>query len=325
MADNLQALIEQRGSKPVLLVVDDQVANIRALYEIFRHECEVYMATNGEQALALAFAHQPDLVLLDIMMPDMDGYAVCDVLKQDDRTQDMPVIFLTANRAVEDEVQCFQHGAVDFISKPVNSFVVKARVNNHLELKLQKDYLRSMAMTDGLTGIYNRRYFDEELARDWLIGARESQPLTLLLIDIDYFKNYNDNYGHAAGDACLQLIARVIKEQCRRPGDRVARYGGEEFVCILPRTDYQGALHIAENIRRAVESQNPLPSSSGTVPPLTVSLGMACCLPKADIAAEALVKRADQCLYEAKRSGRNRVVARDGWMAHQASVDLSAE
>ena len=201
--------------RPKLLVVDDQRINILVLNELFREDCDVFMATSGEQALQVCRAQLPDLVLLDVQMDGIDGYEVCRRLKADAESRNIPVIFITAQGGEADEVRGLQLGAVDFIAKPINPVIVRARVQTHLTLKLQSDILRSMALLDGLTGVANRRKFDEQLLRDWRQSQREQTSLSLILVDVDHFKRYNDHYGHQAGDAALQAVARVLTSTLR--------------------------------------------------------------------------------------------------------------
>jgi len=228
--------------QPRLLVVDDQPANIQALYQAFSADHQVLMATSGEQALKIAMAKQPDLVLLDVMMPGMDGHEVCHRLKAEESTRDIPVIFVTAHDDEASETLGLELGAVDIISKPINPKIVRARVKTQLTLKAQSDLLRQWVYIDGLTGVYNRRHFDERLASEWARSVRSGTELGIVLLDVDFFKRYNDQYGHRAGDDCLRRLAACLRDSLKRPADLVARYGGEEFVRLLPETPLAGAL-----------------------------------------------------------------------------------
>ena len=220
--------------RPRLLMVDDEPLNIQTLYQAFAADHQVFIATNGAQALSLCAAKHPDLVLLDVDMPGMDGYEVCQRLKADVALRDIPVIFVTGHTDEAAETRGLDAGAVDFITKPINPKIVRARVKTHLTLKAQSDLLRQWVYTDGLTGVRNRRYFDERVAEEWGRAQREQRPLSVVLLDIDYFKRYNDHYGHQAGDDCLRRVGATLKASLKRQGDMVARYGGEEFVCLLP-------------------------------------------------------------------------------------------
>ena len=295
--------------RPKLLVVDDQRINILVLNELFRNDCEVFMATNGEQALQICRAQLPDLVLLDVQMDGIDGFEVCRRLKADAESRNIPVIFITAQGGEADEVRGLQLGAVDFIAKPINPVIVRARVQTHLTLKLQSDLLRSMALFDGLTGVPNRRKFDEQLLRDWRQSQREQTALSVILIDVDHFKRYNDHYGHQAGDAALQAVARVLDGTLKRPHDLLARYGGEEFVGVLPNTGLSEAVELAERMQAGVRALNLEHSGSPEAQVVTISLGVAAVVARSDLAPQALVEAADQQLYAAKQAGRARVCA----------------
>lgn len=293
-------------TRPRLLVVDDQPANIQVLYQILSSDYQVFMATSGAQALALCAARQPDLVLLDLIMPDMDGYQVCQRLKEDAVTRDIPVIFITAQTDESAEEMGFDLGAVDFISKPINPRIVKARVKTHLMLKAQSDLLRSWAYLDGLTGVHNRRFFDERVNAEMGRAIRNQTPLSLVMLDVDFFKRFNDHYGHQAGDDCLRRVASTLKNSLMRGGDHVARYGGEEFVCLLPDTDFAGAMRLAEAIRHEINGLQIEHAQSSVAPYVTVSLGIGCKPAHLHASAMSLISLADTQLYKAKEHGRHR-------------------
>ena len=294
-------------SRPKILVVDDIPSNVHVLSRILKDDYDIYFATDGMKALDLVQARLPDLVLLDIMMPGMDGYEVCRRIKTDPTTRDIPVIFISAKSEVEDETYGLEVGAIDFITKPISPPIVKARVRNHLLLKRQADLLRALSFIDGLTGIANRRRFDEALLREWRRCARSHLPLSLVMLDVDHFKAYNDHYGHQAGDECLRAVATLLDEQMKRPGDLVARYGGEEFICLLPETDVDGATRVAERLREAVAGQQLPHALSPVGGYVTISLGVASAMPLGEAPPDGLTQLADRLLYEAKRAGRNRV------------------
>ncbi len=294
-------------SKPKLLVVDDQTLNIQVLYQAFSSEFQVFMATSGAKALAICEKNAIDLVLLDVMMPEMDGYEVCTRLKANPVTADIPVIFVTAHRDEVSEEHGLEVGAVDFISKPINVKIVRARVKAHIALKRQSDVLRSFAFMDGLTGVRNRRYFDEHFGIEVARAQRSKLPLSLILIDVDFFKRFNDCYGHQAGDDCLRRLGSLFQTSIKRPADFVARYGGEEFVCVLPETPFAKALDVAETIREAALACQ-IPHADSTVSEwVTLSLGVATMDPDAPLTGSQLLKLADRNLYQAKNLGRNRV------------------
>ncbi|WP_431477491.1 diguanylate cyclase domain-containing protein [Massilia eburnea] len=294
-----------------LLIVDDAMENIQILNHVLGEEHEVLFAMNGEKALELAHQHHPDLMLLDAVMPGMDGYEVCAALRASSDVRDIPIIFVTALTTPEDETRALEAGAVDFITKPFNVAVVRARVRTHLTLKRQSDAMREMTLTDALTGIANRRSFNEAIENEWRRCARSSTPLSVIMIDIDHFKLYNDAYGHQAGDACLQQVADTMLQCAGRSPDLLARYGGEEFVILLPQVDAAGAATVAERILasvRALAIPHRMSSAGDTV---TVSLGVATLMPDQGADHEALVRCADNALYRAKKDGRNRFRVED--------------
>jgi len=294
-----QALLPP-GRRPRLLIVDDQPANIQALHRVFAADCQVLMATDGARALALCRERQPDLVLLDVQMPGMDGYQLCAELKADPLLRAIPVIFVTAQDRPEDETRALDAGAADFITKPFNPTVVRARVRTQLTLKAQADLLRELAFVDGLTGVHNRRHFDERFGAEARRAQRTRAPLAIVLADVDHFKRYNDALGHLAGDDCLRRVAAALRTCLRRPTDLLARYGGEEFVSLLPDTDLAGAIGVAqlmEDTVRALALPHP-----GVAGPVTISLGVA-----AGTQEPGLVEAADRALYLAKAAGRGRV------------------
>ncbi|HEX2011344.1 MAG TPA: diguanylate cyclase, partial [Roseateles sp.] len=307
-AFDLDALL---GRRPRLLLVDDQPLNIQALHQVFAADCQVFMATGGEAALTLALEQQPDLMLLDVQMPGLDGFAVCRRLKTDPALAALahvPVIFVTAHQDAEAETRGLSEGAVDFISKPFNPAVVRARVHTHLTLKLQSDLLRQMAFIDGLTGLYNRRCFDERFEAERQRARRNAQPLAVLLLDVDFFKNYNDHYGHLAGDDALRSVALALRSSLKRPGDLPCRYGGEEFAVLLPETDRDGAQEVAEQLERAVRGLGLPHANSAAAPVLTISLGGVVGVPGATDDGAEMLACADRQLYEAKARGRARAL-----------------
>jgi diguanylate cyclase (GGDEF)-like protein len=277
------------------------------MYQIFSADFQVFMATSGVQALALCRDNPPDLVLLDIVMPGMDGFEVCTRLKTDENTRNIPVIFVTAYTDAIQETRGLEVGAVDFISKPVNPAVVRARVKTHITLKLQSDVMRQLVFLDGLTGVYNRRYFDQQLAMEMARSVRNQSPLALIMLDVDFFKRYNDHYGHLAGDDCLRQIATTLKEGLRRPADLVARYGGEEFACILPETEFSDAMSLARDLEWRVRDKKIPHARSDAGPVVTISVGVSGRGGNHPAAASTLLSEADAQLYQAKNAGRARV------------------
>ncbi|MBI3229635.1 MAG: diguanylate cyclase [Burkholderiales bacterium] len=309
--------MRQMKARPSILIVDDQSLILHSMYQIFREEYEVFIATSGEQALETCEAQLPDLILLDMLMPGMDGHQTFKLLKANELTSNIPIIFITANQDSEEEARCLDAGAIDVIFKPVNPKVVKAKVHTHTRLKLQTDLLRKFAWVDGLTGLANRRHFDEALEKEWRQCQRKQQDLSLIFMDVDFFKRYNDFYGHQLGDTCLQAIANVMAKIVKRPSDIVARYGGEEFVCLLPETPIEAAYAIAQEFERGVRQLAIANVTSDVIRPehaipekiITISQGVISRVPQANDNATEFVNMADQLLYLAKSSGRARIVA----------------
>ncbi|NCA88427.1 MAG: diguanylate cyclase [Gammaproteobacteria bacterium] len=294
--------------RPRILIVDDVPENIEVLGEILADNYDIQCAFSGPEALELA-VDRPDLILLDVLMPGMDGLEVCACLKANAATAEIPVIFITAKNNPEAEIAAFAAGAVDFITKPVNPVTARARIQTHLTLKQQKDLLRAQAMVDGLTGIANRRFFDERLLAEWRHLQRHQRPLALLMIDIDHFKAYNDHYGHQAGDNCLRRVATTLGASMQRAHDLAARYGGEEFVCMLPECDLEGAATKAEAVRLAVATLAIPHAASPSGDQVTLSIGVAAAIPSLQTHPDTLVSAADAQLYQAKVEGRDRVRA----------------
>jgi len=296
------------GRRPRLLVVDDQPANVQALHKVFAADHQVFMATSGEQALARIGQQRPDLILLDVVMPGMDGYAVCQHMKATIEQRDIPVIFVTAQSDDGSEARCLEMGAVDYITKPIVPQIVRARVRTHLLLKAQTDLLRQWVYLDGLTNVGNRRRFDESLAVEWGRAVRHSEPLSMVLIDVDHFKRFNDSYGHQAGDDCLRRVAGALKAGLRRPTDLLCRYGGEEFACLLPDTDGAGATALAELLARQVHDL-AIEHRFGIGGRVSISLGVSTKPAEVSCSATSLLREADVQLYRAKAQGRAQVCA----------------
>ncbi|MCP5420047.1 MAG: diguanylate cyclase [Gammaproteobacteria bacterium] len=295
-----------------VLVVDDMIENIEILNWILADDYRVLFATNGADALTIAREQRPDLILLDVLMPEMTGYDVCKQLKQDTLTQDIPVLFLTAKDQKEDEEIGLGLGAVDYLTKPARASIVRLRVKIHLELKRYRDTLTALSITDSLTGIPNRRRFDEFLRDEWMRAVRSKAPLSLIMVDVDCFKAYNDHFGHAAGDRCLKTVAQVLEKGLLRRTDLAARYGGEEFACVLPATDHSGALSLAEQLREQIVARRCDHPFSSAGPFVTVSMGVATLRPDPHTEPDMLIELADRRLYQAKRAGRNRAIGEDG-------------
>lgn len=343
---------------PTILVVDDNPDNLSVLFtSLTKAGFTVLTKKDGESALNVVAKKQPDIILLDILMPDLDGFEVCCRLKNNEKTRDIPVIFMSALSDTVDKIRGFQVGGVDYITKPFHYEEVLARVNAHLMIrKLQQELkaqhatleaqhtklqaqhqltvqlnaqltqeirerrqaeselavanleLQRLAALDGLTHLANRRRFDEYLAQEWNRMAREQKSLSLILCDIDYFKRYNDSYGHQAGDQCLQQIAERMSGVIHRPADVVARYGGEEFVIVLPNTNAEGAMHIARSLQHGIRLLQIPHAQSSVDTYVTLSMGVTATVPQPGTSADILVEMADNALYEAKARGRNLIV-----------------
>ena len=300
------------GARQSLLLVDDDAASVQVLARMLNGLGELRFALSGEDALRLARESPPDLVLVDAEMPGLTGLEVCSALRADPRLADVPVIIITGHTEVAIEVAGFTAGASDFIRKPPVAEVVVARARTQLRLKALGDALRASALTDGLTGLANRRRFDQDLRVECERARRGHEDLALLLVDVDHFKRYNDRYGHVAGDACLRQIGGAIRSAIRRPADLAARYGGEEFAVLLPQTDGAGAQAMAQRIVDAIAALVLPHAGSPLGGIVTASVGWAAARPDVDAAVvesrgERLVEAADRLLYSAKAAGRGRI------------------
>lgn len=287
-----------------MLLVDDSPTNLRFLAHVLHNMGEIFFATCGQDALQIARDKQPDLILLDVEMPAMNGYEVCQHLKQDPALSDAAIIFVTSHQSMEHEVRALEAGAVDFISKPLNPPVVRARVRTHLTLKQQSDKLRQLANRDGMTGVFNRRAFDDMLSVEFRRHQRTRMPLGIAMLDVDFFKRYNDLYGHLQGDDCLRHIAHAIVASSRRPAESVCRYGGEEFIVILPNSDAQQTLKYGHWLREQIH-RLALPHQAAELGIVTVSVGVTAAIPDASLSPLQMVQHCDQALYAAKHQGRD--------------------
>lgn len=294
-------------SGTTILCIDDDRDILNLLEKILAGAgYTVITAANGRQGISEALIRKPNLILLDIVMPGMDGYEVCKKIKDKEETKNIPVIFITAKKEDEDEAKGLKIGAVDYIRKPFYPPIVKSRVRTQLDLKLKTDMLEKLVSIDGLTNIYNRRKFDETLKLEWKRAMRNKLPLSLIMSDIDHFKGYNDHYGHTAGDDCLRRVSQGLKNLLQRPADLLARYGGEEFAVILPETDYKGAIYISAILLKGIEDLNISYPHSPIVGHVTISIGIATSIPGKNCNTPLqLIEAADSMLYVAKQNGRN--------------------
>ncbi len=296
------------ADRPTILIVDDERINRSVLANLFQDECRVLLAKDGPTALYRAAGEKVSLILLDASMPEMDGYEVLRRLTKDERTRNIGVIFVTGQTEDEDEERGLLLGAVDYITKPIRPLLVRARVRNHLKLVQQREELERLSLQDALTGISNRRSFDHAFEQACRHSGRSGEPFGLAMIDVDYFKQYNDQYGHGAGDEALRKIAHVLAAATRRPYDLAARYGGEEFVLLLSSGD--DFIGILEKIHTEV-AQLGIVHEASEVGHLTVSCGGVISSIESTRKPAALLAKADDALYHVKKNGRNGVFVHD--------------
>lgn len=299
--------MEHIQENDVVLVIDDDQTNIEIIIESLKAAgLTIISARNGEMGIKRAIFSHPNLILLDVMMPGVDGFETCRRLKSEPTTRNIPILFMTALNDEDSKVQGFDVGGVDYITKPVGQREVLARVQTHLNLQRKQKLLERLAAIDGLTEIPNRRQFDEVFEKEWIRSQHHKTPLSLLLIDIDYFKIFNDHYGHVAGDECLTKVAQTLVRSVNRSSDFVARYGGEEFSVILPETTIDAACKTAEQTRKNVASLQVPHIASNVSDYITVSIGVATVIATNEMKPSSLIELADQALYLAKKQGRDR-------------------
>jgi len=325
-----EAATEGWAHQIMVLLVDDQPFVAELVRRQLTHEKDInfHYCQDPSQAVGTAEKIGPTVILLDLIMPGIDGLTICQFLRTQPATRDIPVIMLSSNDDPVTKAAAFAAGANDYLVKLPDSVELVARLRYHSASyinRLQRDdayralrasqmkleelnmQLLKLANIDGLTGIANRRHFDEQLGAEWLRALRNRHPLTLVMFDIDFFKKYNDKFGHLGGDECLKQVALSLQAIAQRPADTVARYGGEEFIVLLPETDSGGALTVAEKLRAEVENLH-LPNPDSTVGPfVTVSVGVITVVPTADSTPDACLRLVDEALYRAKDGGRNRV------------------
>lgn len=314
--------LDPQTERQKILIIDDTPANIEILNAFLKNDYAIFFSTNGAEGIRIAQLERPDLILLDIMMPGMDGYEVCAKIKADFHTCKIPIIFITSMNNVEDEEKGLLVGAIDYITKPISPPIVKARIRNHLELKRHRDTLERLsieletknqelnfqAREDALTGLANRRYFNESLDAEIKRARRTGQMLSLILCDVDFFKNYNDHYGHLAGDYCLKAVGQILRHTFKRVSDLAARYGGEEFAVIFPDTPPGNAGMLAERLRQAMIAQAIPHAFSAAADVVSLSFGVVEATPTGERGADWYINEADKALYQAKGNGRNQVV-----------------
>jgi diguanylate cyclase (GGDEF)-like protein len=289
-----------------ILVVDDDLPNLEVLGQILSPYYAILIAKSGEEVLDRVIRDRPDLILLDILLAGMGGFDVLVRLKEFPETKNIPVIIITGLSNDDDEEKGFSLGAVDYITKPFKNAIVLARVRTHIQIVQQIRTIERMGLMDPLTDIPNRRCFDEHFDREWRRSIREQKPISFLMMDLDKFKNYNDTYGHPQGDVLLKTVAKIFCAEAKRSADLAARIGGEEFGVILPDTDLESALIVAEKIRSNVEAARA-PTIDGEMTSITISIGVNSIIPgRTDLSAD-FISKADEYLYEAKNTGRNKI------------------
>ncbi len=292
-----------------ILIVDDEKSNLAILSRILDRDYKLLIAKNGVSALKIAKERQPDLILLDVLMPDISGFDVLISLKNIEATQAIPVIFITGLDSVKDEAKGFLLGAVDYITKPFDNTVVRARVNTHAQIVRQIRTIEKLTLLDPLTNIPNVRKFYAQIKLEWDKAIKEKTPVSMMMIDADWFKQYNDTYGHPQGDVLLKALAKTLMVSIDSPPDLIARMGGEEFAIILPGADLEEAMYKAEILRSCVEEVRVPRLSDNTPTSITASIGVATALPWKSDLIEDLMSQADVALYKAKSEGRNRVAS----------------
>lgn len=292
--------------KPTILVVDDMTTTLLLLHDLLKDTYEVKIAKSGTKALEiLESPNDIDLILLDIEMPDINGYDVCKRIKNNETIKNIPIIFITGRTSQEDEEYGLNLGAIDYITKPFNKAIVKLRIKNYLDLKIKNDMLEKLSMYDGLTNIRNRRFFDETFEKTFSEIKRDKKSLAVLMIDIDFFKPYNDNYGHGQGDETLRKVAKALEKTIKRASDFVARYGGEEFVILLKDIKKDGVEAVANNLLNAVRELKITHEFSKIENYVTISIGASFYNSSSDVTKLELLLKADETLYNVKNSGRN--------------------
>lgn len=296
----------KKPGKYHILLIDDEKSNLMVLNTILSAEYTIFIAKSGQEGLSRAMMDKPDLILLDILMPEMNGFEVLKHLKESVDTNAIPVIIITGLDDEAHEEKGFQLGAVDYIRKPFKDTIIKARIKTHIQIIHQLRTIERLGMMDGLTNIPNRRCFNDHINMEWWRAMREQKPLSFMMIDVDKFKAYNDTYGHPQGDTLLQTLAQILSAAAMRSTDLAARLGGEEFGLLLPNTALSAALGIAEKLRATVETTQ-IPTVDGRITSVTISVGVVSLVPSEAITMGAFIATADSNLYTAKKNGRNQV------------------
>ncbi|WP_066355089.1 GGDEF domain-containing response regulator [Aliarcobacter skirrowii] len=302
-------------NRATILIVDDMSTNLMMLSDILKDDYNIKISKTGEKAIELCKNLDIDLVLLDIEMPLMNGYEVCKNLKNYEKTKNIPIIFVSAKNSEEDEEYGLNLGAIDYISKPFSKVIIKARVKNQIKLKQKTELLEKLSNYDGLTNIKNRRYFDDRLTQVYKDSKIKNTNLALIMIDIDFFKPYNDNYGHGKGDEALKIVAKTLENSILntldRPNDLVARYGGEEFVVLFSNIDLKELEEISNRVVKAIRDENIEHKFSKVASYLTISLGAVLYKSSNDLSIASIMKSADEALYEVKQKSRDNFLIKE--------------
>ena len=313
----------------IVLLVDDQMMVAEGIRRMLQGEADIefHYCNDPKKAVETAIEVGPTIILQDLIMPDIDGMTLVKHYRDNSQVKDVPIIVLSSKEDSQAKSEAFSNGASDYLVKLPDKIELIARIRAHSrsylaqqqrdeafrdlrdlkkELEIKNQELERLSTTDSLLGIANRRSFDEYFDKEWRRATREEKHLSIILIDIDHFKAFNDNYGHQGGDECLRKVASRLRDCLKRGGDKIARYGGEEFVVVLPNTTDKGAISIAEELRAGVEAMNLKHEYSKVADHVTISLGVASTIPTQDVTLSKLIKMADDALYEAKELGRNR-------------------
>lgn len=311
-----------------IMLVDDQNIVAEALRRMLedQEDIDYHYCSDPSEAISAAIEFQPTVILQDLVMPDIDGLMLLKFFRSNPKTKSIPIVVLSTKEDPKIKSEAFSLGASDYLVKFPDKIEVVARIRAHSrsflaqkqrdeaylalselqkELEIKNEELERLSSQDGLTGIANRRVFDEFIKSEWARAGRNKSSLSLIMIDIDHFKVYNDNYGHQGGDDCLRQVAQKLADAVNRPADLVARYGGEEFVVVMPCTDLEGAKNIAEALCLGISALAVPHAHSSTADHVTISLGVACVVPSVDGKSESLITMADEALYKAKEAGRN--------------------
>ncbi|MCW8092412.1 diguanylate cyclase [Alteromonas sp. ASW11-130] len=302
MSSFLNHVLNTPKSGAKVFIVDDDAITLEMLMHNLSNDYLVFGCSEPKDAIRQIKEAQPDLIMLDMEMPDLNGIELCRQIKATKQLESLPVVFLTGHDDQETQLKCWEAGCVDFVPKPIIFPTLKYRLQTHIKLKLITDRLSTLAMLDGLTNVFNRRYLENYLNEQDRHATRDYQVFTLMMLDIDYFKHYNDTYGHQQGDECLRQVAQTLSKIATRSTDFVARYGGEEFILILPATDEKGAKLISLNIHQSLAKRN-IENKCTETGKLTLSVG--CVTAKAPYEITPMIEKADKLLYEAKQAGRN--------------------